>query len=213
MCVKYLVFRHWNNHPHKTIYSRSRFQVWNNTLQCFPYIKNFNNRKKLAHHQQYSSCQYVFLNVLADPSSTIHLVERTKLHFPDVCMSHPHHGHSNLGIYLYSRQQLPAKRFPSCTNVIWVIDFPGLLSWTERTKMNRMNVFPETWVIYTPNTEPTPNRSLIVTHTHVPVSPEKLIAKEDPGEYSFINQGCLDVDGMDDKEEMRLTDVCRKHFA
>ena len=46
-----------------------------------------------------------------------------------------------------------------------------------------------------------------------PVSPEKLIAKEDPGEYSFINQGCLDVDGMDDKEEMRLTDVCRKHVA
>ncbi len=37
---------------------------------------------------------------------------------------------------------------------------------------------------------------------------EKLIVKEDPGQYSFINQGCLGVDGMDDKEEMRLTDVC-----
>ena len=37
---------------------------------------------------------------------------------------------------------------------------------------------------------------------------EKLLVKEDPGMYAFINQGCLGVDGMDDKEEMRLTDVC-----
>ncbi len=37
---------------------------------------------------------------------------------------------------------------------------------------------------------------------------EKLLVKEDPGIYGFINQGCLGVDGMDDKEEMRLTDVC-----
>ncbi len=37
---------------------------------------------------------------------------------------------------------------------------------------------------------------------------EKLLAKEDPGQYRFINQGCLGVDGMDDKEEMRLVDVC-----
>ncbi len=36
---------------------------------------------------------------------------------------------------------------------------------------------------------------------------EKLIVREDPGSYSFINQGCLTVDNMDDKEEMRLTDV------
>ncbi len=36
---------------------------------------------------------------------------------------------------------------------------------------------------------------------------DKLLVKEDPGLYSFINQGCLTVDNMDDKEEMRLTDV------
>ena len=29
----------------------------------------------------------------------------------------------------------------------------------------------------------------------------------DPGLYHFINQGCLGVDGMDDQEEMNLTDV------
>ena len=34
---------------------------------------------------------------------------------------------------------------------------------------------------------------------------EKLLVKVDPGLY----QGCLDVDGMDDKEEMRLADVCK----
>ena len=27
--------------------------------------------------------------------------------------------------------------------------------------------------------------------------------------FDFINQGCLDVDGMDDKEEMKGTDVCK----
>ena len=37
---------------------------------------------------------------------------------------------------------------------------------------------------------------------------EKLLAKEEPGLYHFINQGCLDVDGMDDQEEMRIADVC-----
>ena len=31
--------------------------------------------------------------------------------------------------------------------------------------------------------------------------------KEDPGLYHFINQGCLDVDGMEDKEEMKIADV------
>ena len=41
---------------------------------------------------------------------------------------------------------------------------------------------------------------------------EKLLVKEDPGQYAFINQGCLDVAGMDDKEEMRLTDVCRNQI-
>lgn len=28
-----------------------------------------------------------------------------------------------------------------------------------------------------------------------------------PGQYFFINQGCLGVDGMDDQEEMQITDV------
>ncbi len=37
---------------------------------------------------------------------------------------------------------------------------------------------------------------------------EALLVKEDPGQYRFINQGCLGVDGMDDREEMRLVDVC-----
>ena len=36
---------------------------------------------------------------------------------------------------------------------------------------------------------------------------EMCLAKEDPGLYSFINQGCLTVDNMDDKEEMQLVDV------
>ena len=39
---------------------------------------------------------------------------------------------------------------------------------------------------------------------------EKLLAKEDPGLYHHINQGCLGVDGMDDQEEMRIADVCTK---
>ena len=37
--------------------------------------------------------------------------------------------------------------------------------------------------------------------------PGKLLVKEDPGLYHFINQGCLDVDGMEDKEEMKIADV------
>ena len=35
----------------------------------------------------------------------------------------------------------------------------------------------------------------------------KLLVKEDPGLYHFINQGCLGVDGMDDQEEMQIADV------
>ena len=37
---------------------------------------------------------------------------------------------------------------------------------------------------------------------------EKLLVQPDPGLYHFINQGVLDVDGMDDKEEMQTADVC-----
>ena len=56
---------------------------------------------------------------------------------------------------------------------------------------------------------------LFISHSNpVVTSPvwgfsEKLLAKEDAGLYDFINQGCLDVDGMDDKEEMKGTDVCK----
>ena len=38
--------------------------------------------------------------------------------------------------------------------------------------------------------------------------PGKFLVQEDAGLYSFINQGCLTVDGMDDQEEMKLADVC-----
>ena len=40
---------------------------------------------------------------------------------------------------------------------------------------------------------------------------EKLLIQEDPGLYFFINQGCLTVDNMDDKEEMDLVDVSHSH--
>ena len=36
----------------------------------------------------------------------------------------------------------------------------------------------------------------------------KLVVEPDPGLYHFINQGCLTVDNMDDKEEMQIADVC-----
>jgi len=36
---------------------------------------------------------------------------------------------------------------------------------------------------------------------------EKFLYTEDPAMYHFVNQGCLTVDNMDDKEEMRLVDV------
>jgi len=39
-------------------------------------------------------------------------------------------------------------------------------------------------------------------------SVEKLLVQHDPGLYHFINQGCLTVDNMDDKEEMELVHVC-----
>jgi len=39
-------------------------------------------------------------------------------------------------------------------------------------------------------------------------SVEKLLIQHDPGLYFFINQGCLTVDNMDDKEEMELVHVC-----
>ena len=45
----------------------------------------------------------------------------------------------------------------------------------------------------------------IVLSTHIT---EALLIKEDPAIYDNINQGCLTVDNMDDKEEMRLADVC-----
>ena len=36
---------------------------------------------------------------------------------------------------------------------------------------------------------------------------EKLLVQMDPGLYFFINQGCLTVDNMNDKEEMDIVDV------
>jgi len=36
---------------------------------------------------------------------------------------------------------------------------------------------------------------------------EKLLVELDPGLYFFINQGCLTVDNMDDKFEMRCVEV------
>ena len=36
---------------------------------------------------------------------------------------------------------------------------------------------------------------------------DKLLIQEDPALYFFINQGCLTVDNMDDKEEMQIVDV------
>ena len=36
---------------------------------------------------------------------------------------------------------------------------------------------------------------------------EKLVVNLDPGLYFFINQGCLTVDHMDDKEEMQIVEV------
>lgn len=35
---------------------------------------------------------------------------------------------------------------------------------------------------------------------------EKLLVQPDPGLYSMINQGVLTVDGIDDVEEMKMTD-------
>jgi hypothetical protein len=36
---------------------------------------------------------------------------------------------------------------------------------------------------------------------------EALLVSPDPGLYSFINQGALTVDGIDDVEEMKMCDV------
>lgn len=36
---------------------------------------------------------------------------------------------------------------------------------------------------------------------------EKLLIQPDPGLYSFINQGELTIEGVDDAEEMKITDV------
>ena len=74
------------------------------------------------------------------------------------------------------------------------------------------------------NREP-PNRSvcanaqrtrgrLLVTwcaYLHVPVlSTEKLLIAMDAGKYHFVNQGAITVDTIDDKEEMRISDVCMR---
>ena len=48
----------------------------------------------------------------------------------------------------------------------------------------------------------------LILHVIILGVSEKLLTKEDPSLYHHINQGCLDVDGMDDKEEMQIADVC-----
>lgn len=45
---------------------------------------------------------------------------------------------------------------------------------------------------------------LIITFFHHFI--EKLLVQPDPGLYSMINQGVLTVDGIDDCEEMKITD-------
>lgn len=64
-----------------------------------------------------------------------------------------------------------------------------------------------------PETQHHVYRWLFMLPCLLPFTPtEKLLVSEDPGLYSFINQGCLSVDGMDDQEEMKLTDVCGKSW-
>ncbi|ESO82014.1 hypothetical protein LOTGIDRAFT_223645 [Lottia gigantea] len=41
----------------------------------------------------------------------------------------------------------------------------------------------------------------------VPQIVEKMLVNPDPSSYSFINQGCITVDGIDDNQEMKDTDV------
>jgi len=41
------------------------------------------------------------------------------------------------------------------------------------------------------------------------VNAEKLLIEMDPGLYFFINQGCLTVDNMDDKEEFQVVEVSK----
>ncbi|ESO82018.1 hypothetical protein LOTGIDRAFT_135434, partial [Lottia gigantea] len=41
----------------------------------------------------------------------------------------------------------------------------------------------------------------------IPEIVEKLLAKPDPALYHFVNQGCITVDGIDDNQEMKDTDV------
>ncbi len=61
--------------------------------------------------------------------------------------------------------------------------------------------------VYEFKSRPEAIRWLIIKLDSNSVIAEKLLAKLDPGMYHYINQGCLDVDGMDDKVEMKLADV------
>ena len=54
----------------------------------------------------------------------------------------------------------------------------------------------------------THNNPDLILHVIILGVSEKLLVKEDPSLYHHINQGCLDVDGMSDKEEMQIADVC-----
>ena len=47
----------------------------------------------------------------------------------------------------------------------------------------------------------------VLLHRFLSMFSEMCLVQPDPGLYSFINQGVLTVDGIDDIEEMNLTDV------
>ena len=65
-----------------------------------------------------------------------------------------------------------------------------------------------------PPPPPPPPPLLSVPRECTPTSfVDKLLVQADPGLYHHINQGVLDVDNMDDKEEMQLAEVCKPLFV
>ena len=78
-------------------------------------------------------------------------------------------------------------------------------------KPKAMNPILYLWCIFLRSNHPiTILMTLAFTILDCGTISEKLIVREDPASYHFINQGCLTVDGMDDREEMRLVEVCNE---
>jgi len=75
-------------------------------------------------------------------------------------------------------------------NFVW-----GLFGWTAWTVINTAVVSSSLECDYTEHA------------CALRPSTEKLLVNLDPGLYFFINQGCLTVDHMDDKEEMQIVEV------